>query len=138
MYVLGYYNLYTIKSLEKILKQERFEINPAASNATKLWRHWLATFENFLAAIESDNLNKLTILTNYVSTDVYEIFGEANEVFARHSLSTRKQQPDESIDEYLQVLKSLSKECNYRQVSAVQYREETIRDTCIRGLQKGN
>ena len=142
--------------MEKVLKTERFDINPTASNATKLSRHWLAAFENFLAAIESENLNKLTVLTNYVSADVYELFGEAanydaaleilkaayartpNEIFARQALSTRKQHPDESIEEYLQLLKSLSKECNYLKVTAAQYREEVIRDTFIRGLQNGN
>ena len=49
-----------------------------------------------------------------------------NKIFARHALSTRKQQPDESLDEYLQVLKSINKDCNYR--------ENAIRDTFIRGL----
>ena len=59
------------------MKPEWFDINPTVRNATKLWRHWLATFENFLAAIECENLNKLTVLTNYVSADIYELFGEA-------------------------------------------------------------
>ena len=142
--------------MEKVLKPERFDINSTAPNATKLWRHWLATFGNLLVAIESENLNKLTVLTNYVSADVYELFGEVanydaaleilkaayartpNEIFARHASSTRKQQPDESVDEYLQILKSLSKECNYRQVTAVQYREEVIQDTFKRELQNAN
>ena len=56
--------------MEKVLKPERFDINPTAPNAAKLWRHWLALFENFLAVIESENLNKLTVLANYVSAVV--------------------------------------------------------------------
>ena len=65
-------------------------------------QHWLATLEIFLEAIESENLNKLTALTDYVSADVYEFFEKAakydaalellktpytrtpNKIFARH------------------------------------------------------
>ena len=60
--------------MNKVLKPARFDIRPNAPNAAKLWRHWLATFENFLETIEQDNLSKLTVFTNYVSADVYELF----------------------------------------------------------------
>ena len=87
---------------DKILKPEHFDVSPSASNAAKLWRHWLATFENFIVAIEIEKLNKLTVLTNYISADVYELINEAvsyddalvilraayartsSEIFARH------------------------------------------------------
>ena len=69
---------------------------------------WLLTFENFLVALPQEELNKLRVLINYVSPDVYELIGEAktyeeaintlktlyvktpNEIFARHSLATQK------------------------------------------------
>jgi len=57
-----------------------------------------------------------------------------NEVFARHSLATRTQQTGESLDEYLQALKTLSKDCNSRQVTAAEYQDEAIRDGFISGL----
>ena len=103
--------------------------------------------------MKTSEINKLTVLINYVSSDVYQLFSEAqtfdeavtilkalyvktpNEIYARHALSTRKQQPNESIDEYLQVLKVMSKDCNYVQVSASQYRDEAVRDAFISGLQ---
>ena len=68
-------------------------------------------------------MNKLNVLINYVSSEVYQLFYEAttydeainllkslcvktpNEVFARHKLATRKQKPGKSLDEYLQELK---------------------------------
>ena len=99
--------------MDKVLKPARFDVSPNAPNAAKLWRHWLATFENFLETIQPDNLNKFTVLASYVSADVNELSCEAanydaalrvlktvyartpNEIFARHALSTRKQQPDE-------------------------------------------
>ena len=57
-----------------------------------------------------------------------------NEVYARHLLATRRQQPAETLDEYLQALKTLSKDCNYKSVTSVVYREESIRDAFIAGL----
>ena len=61
-----------------------------------------------------------------------------NEIFARHKLATRKQQIGETLDQYLQELKLLSKDCNFRQVSAIQHREEAIRDAFISGLLSGS
>ena len=58
-----------------------------------------------------------------------------NEVFARHLLSIRKQQQGETLDEFLQNLKVLSKDCNFKSVTAEQHREEYIRDSFISGLQ---
>ena len=142
--------------MDKVLKPERFDASPNSAEAAKQWRHWLITFENFLAALPQQGLNKLRVLVNYVSPDVYELIGEAetyeeaidtlkalyvktpNEILARHSLATRKQQTGESLDEYLQALKTLSKDCNFRQVTAVQYRDEAIRDAFISGLISSN
>ena len=39
----------------------------------------------------------------------------ANEIFARHLLATRKQQPNET-DEFLQSLKILSRDYNFKNV----------------------
>ena len=57
-----------------------------------------------------------------------------NEIYARHILATRRQQAGESLDEYLQVLKTLSKDCNFETATAAQYRDESIRDAFITGL----
>ena len=52
-----------------------------------------------------------------------------NEIFARHLLANRRQQSDESLDEFLQQLRKLSKHCNLKDVTADQYREELVRDS---------
>ena len=57
-----------------------------------------------------------------------------NEVYARHVLATRNQHPSESVREYMQVLRTLSKDRNFQQVTAVQHQSEYIRDSFIRGL----
>ena len=142
--------------MDKELKPDRFDVNPNIADAAKRWRHWLLTFENFIAILPDESMNKLQILTNFVSPDVFALFCEAssyeeaigtlktlylktpNEIFARNSLASRKQLSGETLDEYLQALKTLSKECNFRQVTASEYRDEAIRDAFISGLTSNN
>ena len=57
-----------------------------------------------------------------------------NEIFARHCLATRRQESTESIEEYLVALQKLSKDCNFKTVSADIYQQEMVRDSFIRGL----
>ena len=56
-------------------------------------------------------------------------------MFARHLLATRRQQSGETIDEFLQALKTLTKDCNFQNVTAAVYRDESVRDAFITGLQ---
>ena len=125
--------------MDKVLRPERFDTRPNAQDASKSWRHWLTTFKNFVEAFPDEEVNKLNVLINYVFSEVYQLFYETttydeginllkslyvktpNEIFARHKLATRKQQPGESLDEYLQELKILSKDCNFSDVTAYQY-----------------
>ena len=57
-----------------------------------------------------------------------------NELVAGHILATR-QQPTESLDEYLQALKTPSKDCSFKKVMATQYCNQGLRDAFIIGLQ---
>ena len=49
-----------------------------------------------------------------------------NKIFARHPLATRRHHSGETLSEFLQELRKLSKNCNIKPVSAEQYREELI------------
>ncbi|GFS34226.1 uncharacterized protein NPIL_218731 [Nephila pilipes] len=139
--------------MEQLLKPERFDIDPTCSNAETKWRHWKKTFENFLGGIKTlTEENKLPLLSNYVTSNVYQFINDCttytgaiaildslfikkrNVIFARHCLSTRNQQTEETVSEYLQVLNQLSKDCDFTDVKAEQYRKEYIRDAFIRGL----
>ena len=93
------------------------------------------------------------ILTDFLSQTVYELINECltyddtvyvlksvymksiNEFFARHLLSICKQQPGESLDEFLQALKTLSKDCNFKPARVEQHKNEYIFDSFISGLQ---
>ncbi|GFU87937.1 retrovirus-related Pol polyprotein from transposon 17.6 [Trichonephila clavipes] len=111
------------------------------------------TFENFLGGIKTiTEENKLPLLCNYVTSNVYQFINDCttyaqtiaildslfikkcNVIFARHCLSTRNQQTEETVSEYLQILNQLSKDCDFTDVKAEEYRKEYIRDAFIRGL----
>ena len=57
-----------------------------------------------------------------------------NVIFARHLLATRKQTINETVDQFLHALKLLSKDCEFRTVSANTYIQEAIRDAFISGI----
>ena len=141
----------------KLLKPKKLDLEPNETNAANEWKHWRVTFENFIDAaqsvMEGRTLDKLKTLVNSVSYNVYEYFEECetydnaievlqrlyvktpNEIFARHRLATQQQTPEQSLDAFIITLRKLSKDCNFKPVSAVQYREEMIRDAFINGLQ---
>ena len=139
--------------MDRLLKPERLDTDTNSSSASKEWTHWLKTFQNFMSVLPTEGLNKLCVLTNYVTPKIYESFAECatydeaiqtlealfvkptNEIFARHRLATRCQHAGETLDEYLQALKTLSKDCNFKSVTAALHREESIRDAFISGLQ---
>ena len=60
-----------------------------------------------------------------------------NEVFARHILYTSKQNQGESLDQFLNRLKSLAKDCGFSAVTAEKHCEDSIRDAFISGLVSG-
>ena len=134
--------------MDKLLWPESLDAAPSSGEAAKVWLHWKRTFQNFLAVLPPDGLERLGILTNYLSPKVYQYAEDCrdypaamrpykNEIYARHILATRRQQPAETLDEYLQSLKTLSKDCNYQGVTSILYCEESIRDVFITGLTSG-
>ena len=138
--------------MDKFLRPDRFEADPHSSGAAGERKHWYRTFNNFLEAIEPHKPDKLKTLVSYIVPRVYEYIADCddydsaittlekiyvkpkNEVFARHLLSTRKQQTSESLHEFLQALKQLSGDCNFKAVTAEKYKEEAVRDAFISGL----
>ena len=144
--------------MDKHLRPERFDTDPDASNAAKQWKHWRRTFENFLGELRgtgdsaTSEENKLKLMINYIAPSIYEHIAECtsyvsamdtlsgmyikpkNEIFARHVLASRRQNPGESLDTYLQALNLLAKDCNFKAVAADEYRDDYIRDAFINGL----
>ena len=105
--------------MDKALRPTRFEALANTPSGSKEFQHWLRTFEYYLDVLPEENLDKLRVLTNFVSPAVFELISECttfdnaidtlrdvyikrpNTIFARHRLATRRQQPNETFDEYL-------------------------------------
>ena len=97
-------------------------------------------------------VNKLRLLTNLVAYDVYDYIKECvtyesaipvlenlyvktpNEIFARHLLAIARQTPGQSLNDFVQKLQGLGKDCSFLPVTAQVYREEMVRDAFINGI----
>ena len=143
-----------------LIKPQRFDCDHTAATAGEEWTYWKKTLENFTkraekkaaAANPPEEVDKPEILTSFISANIFKHITECksyesaiiiltalyikprNEIFARHQLATRKQQQGESIDEYLQALRILSKEAKFEAVSAEQNASDYIRDAFINGI----
>ena len=124
-----------------------------SEDCRKIWTYWYRTFTGYVQ--KYDNLfdgNKLALLINHVDSAAYEVisgsrsFEEAinelqkvygmapNPIFARYLLQACRQQTGQSLDDYFQKLKPHSMDCNFAAVSAIQHKEEAVRDAFISGL----
>jgi len=144
----------------KFIKPSTFTADPSSSQAAKEWKYWYKTFTNFLESFPADpaitNESKLRCLIAHINQDVYELISDSanydqaiqtlerlyvkpsNVMFARHLLMTCKQKSEQSIDEYFQKLKRLSKDCNYAAVNAENHKNEAVREAFISGLSSSN
>lgn len=122
--------------METLLKPQRLDLDPNSPSAAKEWKHWLQTFTNFIRECGERAPDEHRTLVNYVSHNVFEYIEDCpdyessiealnrlyvkppNEIFARHLLATRRQNPGESLSEFLQELRRLSKDCNVKNVTA--------------------
>ena len=117
------------------LKPERLEFEPTDPDSRKKFAHWLRTFQTYANTLD-EGASKLDCLINFVGhvpfafiekKTTYETAITAlkqsydkpvNVIFARHVLATRKQTPDESLDDYLRQLRFLAKDCGFVEVTA--------------------
>jgi hypothetical protein len=139
--------------MDQLLKPEKFDVDPTSVGVEAKWKHWKQTFSNYLREIpDIAETSKFPLLCNYVSSNVFLHINDClnydaaitvldsiyvtkrNEIFTRHCLASRIQNTGEPVTEFLQTLKQLSKDCNFKAVTADQYRSEYIRDSFIRGL----
>ena len=133
-------------------------VEAGAPDAGRIFAFWLRTAEDFIDSLrvlrrDSDpEVNKKCIIINCLSPsvcpcvedaadyeDVLQIFKslyvkQKNNVHARHLLKSRHQLQGETVSEYLQVLKTLAKDCTFSEVTAATYREVLTRDALINGL----
>ena len=111
--------------MDKCLKPHRFKTDTTLSDSKKKWQHLFRAFTGYINCIDGVTYeNKINIHINHVDTSVYESISEAetyeaairilhnvyikqiNENFARYQITTCKKQPDQTLDEYIRILKN--------------------------------
>lgn len=138
--------------MHRVLCPVTLDCDPHCLNAEREFVHWLRTFNNFIEECGDAAPDKLRCLIKYISATVYDYIADEptfdgaiailkrmyqkkkNVIFSRYKLATRRQQSSESLDEFLQALHRLSKDCDIKDVSAETYRQELVRDAFINGL----
>ena len=133
------------------LKPDRLDVDPSETDSDKKFSHWLRTFHNYVQTLD-EGADKLATLVNFIGHQAYSLIENentyenavavlkasytktVNPIFARHVLATRKQQPDETLDDYLRNLKLFAKNCQFTPVTAAVYHDESVRDSFISGL----
>ena len=138
----------------KCLQPEKLSINPNAATAEDEWKFWHKTFTNYIEAMPrgENALNKLNLLTAYLTAPVYKLICEEttyddaitalenlfvkpkNEIYARHKLATAFESDSETVDEIVLRINKLCQECNFTAVNAHQYRDDMKRDFFISGI----
>ena len=70
----------------EILEPNRFKVDPNAPGATKLFKHWLKTLENFLESAATyaraqkiEEPNRFKVLCAYVGASVYELIEDCTD-----------------------------------------------------------
>ena len=141
--------------MDKILKPECLDTLPNTASTSKIFNNWLHTFSAKIRRTEiREDLHKLDLLVTYISPDIYEYIAEQttndsainrhqelyikppNDIFTGHVLFTRVQKEeeekkDETIDEYIEELLLLAKECNFQAMDAMQNRDDNVRHAFI-------
>ena len=144
--------------MDKILKPTRLGIDPNSSSATKEWRHWKRTFTSYvrryITTTTSENVDedRLAALVSCATPEVFEYFDhcetyaeaeatleqlyvkQPNDIFARHVLQIAKQKPNQTLEDFRCTLVKLAKDCDFKDVTAAQYKDDMIRDSFINGI----
>ena len=139
--------------MDKALRPDRFDVDPNSQSAAKQWKHWLFSFKHYLSSVKASESEKFIVLANHVSPDIFEYIADCssfddaitilekmyikpvNIIYARHILTTCRQESGQTLEQFLNKLKLLAKDCCFKAVTADEYLKETIRDAFIRGIQ---
>ena len=127
-----------------LLKPERLDLDANSPTTAKEWKYWLRTFNNIIAECGNGAPYNYRTIINLMTHNVFDYVEDCvdfdsfvktlqnmyiktpNKIFAGQLLANRRQQSDESVDEFLQHLRKLSKDCNLKDVTADQYREGLV------------
>ena len=137
----------------KSLVVEHLDLNPQEADATKRFNLWKRTLEIYLQALEASEDEKFNILINRLGLNSYEYVDSTttykaavdkletvyskkiNKIYARWKLANEKQREGESMDAFANRLMILAKDCDYTNVTAVEYKKEAVLQSFVSGLE---
>ena len=95
--------------MNRLLKPDRLDLDPNSPTATKEWKHWFRTVDNFIIECGTDPASdKFRTIINLISHNVFDYVEDCsdydsvavtleglyikfpNEIFARHLLAARR------------------------------------------------
>ena len=143
--------------MDRILRPERFDVEPSTPQSERCYKHCKLMFENYLRVTGNDseigNTSKnFFTQINTISTAVYNVISDTNDyysaikaldaayikpenfIYNRHQLLTLRQQPAQTIDAFIIQLEVLAKSCNFQAVTAEENKNQYIRDTFISSI----
>ena len=130
---------------------EDLNLNPQDEDATKIFNLWKRKLDIYLQTLEANNEEKFNILTNRLGLNAYEYVDSANtyteaieklekvyskkvnRIYARWKLSQEKQREGESMDNFVNRLMILAKDCSFEDVTAMEYKKESVLQSFISG-----
>ncbi|GAA47879.1 exosome complex exonuclease RRP6, partial [Clonorchis sinensis] len=130
-----------------------FDAAPYSPDGTKRCTHWFRTFKVYINSIKPEDLNKLETPTRLIDRTVCDFIGGCsiydpvktlleklyirpkNIVYARQVLAKNKQEPGQDVGHFVQKLKSLAYDCQFKAVSTVEHTNKAVRDALITRLQ---
>ena len=133
--------------MSRLLRPSKLEVLAAEPEATKVFDYSLRLFHVFLAAVEAttenaETVNKLGLFISFLDHQTYSFIIDAATyetartaldnayyqqiivVFARHLLMNRTQNFEDTLDEYVQSLCQLARDCEFKAASQERYRKE--------------
>ena len=132
---------------------EHLDLNPQDVDASKRFNLWKRKLEIYLRTLEANEDEKFDILINRLGLSGYEYidatttYNEAveklekvyskkiNKIYARWKLANEKQREGESMDAFANRLMILAKDCDYANVTAVEYKKEAVLQSFVSGLE---
>ena len=142
-----------MESTTRYLRPIILDVQPTSPEAPRIFKHWKFVLTQYVAAIpEGSRSQSLGVLASSLSPNNYELIADystyesaldalasifvkpPSAVIARHTLMSRKQLSQESVEEYSRELQRLSIDCQFQAVTSSTYRDEYIRDSFIAGL----
>ena len=132
---------------------EHLDLNPQDVDASKRFNLWKRKLEIYLQTLEANEDEKFNILINRLGLSGYEYidatttYNEAveklekvyskkiNKIYARWKLTNEKQREGESMDAFANRLMILAKDCDYANVTAVEYKKEAVLQSFVSGLE---